>query len=78
MLSSLIYILFSVDTVIYEVVSDLKLASSAFSFKPSQLRGVLGFWIAEGLQVIVPPRRLIRLVYWMRPPPRVAKRGWLL
>lgn len=43
MLSSLIYILFSVDAVIYKVVSDLKLASSAFSFKPSQLRGVLGF-----------------------------------
>lgn len=64
---------FSVDAVVHQVVSDLRLASSAFGFMPSQLRGVVGSQLTEGLRVSDSPRRPIRLVAWMRPPPGVAK-----
>lgn len=50
-----------------------RLASLAFGFKLSQLRGVFGSRIAEGLRVLVLPRRPIRLVSWMRPPLGVVK-----
>lgn len=53
---------FFVDAIIYQVVVNLRLANSAFGFKPSQLKEFLGSWIAEGLRVIAPPKRLIRLV----------------
>lgn len=42
MLSCLNHSLFSIDVIIYRVVLDLRLATSAFSFKFAQLRGVLG------------------------------------
>ena len=64
---------FSTDAVIFQVDSDLRLASSAFGFKPPQLRGVLGSRIAEGLRVTAPRRSSIRLVAWMRPTSGVAK-----
>ena len=64
---------FSTDAVIFQVDSDLRLASSAFGFKPPQLRGVLGSRIAESLRVTAPRRRSIRLVAWMRPTSGVAK-----
>ncbi|KAH9721044.1 polycomb group protein VERNALIZATION 2 [Citrus sinensis] len=64
---------FSTDAVIFQVDSDLRLASSAFGFKPPQLKRVLGSRIAEGLRVTAPPRRLIRLIAWTRLPLRVAK-----
>ncbi|KAH9701287.1 hypothetical protein KPL71_024943 [Citrus sinensis] len=64
---------FSTDAVIFQVDSDVRLASSAFGFKPPQLKGVLGSCIAEGLRVTAPPRRSIRLVAWTRPLPGVAK-----
>lgn len=37
---------------VYRVVSDLKLVSSAFDYKPFQLRGVLGTQLREGLWII--------------------------
>ena len=64
---------FSINVIIFQVYSNRRLASSAFWFKHSQVRGVFGSWIAEGLWVIAPPKRLIRLVSWMRPPPGVVK-----
>lgn len=33
----------------------------------------MGCQIAEGLRVIASPKMLIRIVSWMRPPPRVVK-----
>lgn len=73
MLSSLILQAFFVDVVIFQVVSNLRLANSAFGFKPSQLRGVFDSRITEGLRVIALPRRPIQLVSQMRLPPGVVK-----
>lgn len=64
---------FSIDAIIFQVDSDLKLASSTFGFKPSQLKEVFGSQIVEALRVMAPTRRLIRLVSWIRPPPGVVK-----
>ena len=49
------------------------LASSAYGFKHSQVRGDFSSWVAKGLWVIAPPKRLIWLVSWIRPPPGVVK-----
>lgn len=73
MLSSLILQAFFVDVVIFQVVSNLRLTSSPFGFKPSQLRGVFDSRITEGLRVIALPRRPIQLVSQMRLPPGVVK-----
>ncbi|KAK9217059.1 hypothetical protein WN943_005684 [Citrus x changshan-huyou] len=59
--------------VIFQVGSDLRLAGSAFGFKPPQLRGVLDSRFLEGLRVLATPRRPIRLVAWIRPSPGVVK-----
>ena len=64
---------FSVDAVIFRVVSDLKLASFAFGFKTSQLRGVLDSRLVEGWRVVTRHRRPLRLISWIRPPPGVVK-----
>lgn len=64
---------FSPDAVIFQVGSDLRLAGSAFGFKPPQLRRVLDPRFLEGLRVLVPPRRPVRFITWMRPPPGVVK-----
>ncbi|KAH9750075.1 reverse transcriptase domain-containing protein [Citrus sinensis] len=64
---------FSIDAVIFQVGSDLRLAGSAFGFKPPQLRGALDSRFLEGLRVLVPPVRPVRVVAWMRPPPGVVK-----
>ena len=73
MISSLILQAFFVDVVIFQVVSNLRLASSAFGFKLSQLRRVFGSRIIEGLRVITLLRNPIQLVYQMRLPPGVVK-----
>lgn len=59
-------VVFNVDVVIFRVVSDLRLASFAFGFKPSQLKGVLETQLEEGLQIILSPHWLVRLVSWLR------------
>lgn len=59
---------FSVDAVIFRVVSDIRLVGSVFGFKPSQLRGVMSSQLADGLRVIASPRRPIRVVSWKQPP----------
>lgn len=53
---------FFVDAVIFRVVSDLKLASFAFGFKTSQLRGVLDSRLVEGWRVVTLLRRPLRLI----------------
>ncbi|KAH9750081.1 zf-RVT domain-containing protein [Citrus sinensis] len=65
---------FLTDAVIFQVGFDLKLTGSVLGFKPPQLKGVLDSQILEGLRVLVPPRRPIRLVAWTRPSPGVATR----
>lgn len=50
------------DFFFFLVVSDLRLVSTAFGFKPSQLKGVFDTQIREGLQIILLPHRLVRLV----------------
>lgn len=64
---------FWVIVIIHRVGLDLGLASSAFGFKTSQLRRVLDSRITEGLRIIAPPERPIRLVSWIRPPLGVIK-----
>lgn len=48
---------FSVDAVIFRVVSYLKLANFAFGFKTSQLRGILNSRLVEGWRVVTRLRR---------------------
>lgn len=64
---------FSVIVIIHRVGLDLGLAIFAFGYKTSQLRGVLDSRIVKGLQIIVPPKRPIRLVSWIQPPLGVIK-----
>lgn len=47
---------FFVNVVTHLVVLDIKLAGYTFSFKFSQLQGVLASWFAEDLRVLVPSR----------------------
>lgn len=56
---------FSINAVIFLVVSNLRLASSAFGFKLSQLQGVTGSQLTEGLYVVTSRKRLVGLVSWM-------------
>ncbi|KAH9660218.1 hypothetical protein KPL70_024139 [Citrus sinensis] len=64
---------FLVIAIIHRVGLNLGLASSAFGFKTSQFRGVLDSRIVKGLQIIVLPKRPIRLVSWIQPPLGVVK-----
>ena len=59
------------NVVIFRVLIDIKLVSDAFGFKSSPLMGVLDTYIGEGLRTIMPPRRPLRLISWMKPPQRV-------
>lgn len=61
------------DAIIFRVLLDLRLVSDAFGFKPYQLKGVLDTQIGEGLQIVMPPRRSLRLIFWMKPSPAVVK-----
>lgn len=61
------------EAIIFRMLLDIRLASGTFGFKPSQLRGILGTQIGEGLWIIMPPYGPPYLVSWMKPPPGVVK-----
>ena len=64
---------FNVNVVIFKVLLDIRLVSDAFSFKTSQLRGILDTQIGEGLKIIMPSHRPPHLVCWKKPLPGVVK-----